>query len=119
VADSIPRRKRNRTSKILRSKFALGAPVSGLMDSPASFAKIGERKQLTAPVTAVELDPHANGPPVMAVGQKTDLARPQRRLQLVLGLQIRVRVTLYHLQARKRRFKRERGQFQFSLRRGV
>lgn len=34
----------------------------------------------------------------MAVGQKTDLARPQRRLQLVLRLQIRVRVTLYYLQ---------------------
>ena len=64
----------------------------------ASSTKIGECKQLTAPVTSVELDPHANRPRVMAVGQKTDLARPQRRLQLVLGLQIRVRVTLYYLQ---------------------
>lgn len=64
----------------------------------ASSTKIGECKQLTAPVTSVELDPHANRPRVMTVGQKTDLARPQRRLQLVLGLQIRVRVTLYYLQ---------------------
>lgn len=80
------------------------------MDSPtsvlvrgASFTKIGECKQLTAPVTPVELDPHANRPPVMAVGQKTDLARPQRRFQLVLRLQIRVRVSLYYLKAQKRR----------------
>lgn len=86
--------------------------------SAASFTKIGECKQLTAPVTPVELDPHANRPPVMAVGQKTDLARPQWRLQLVLGLQIRVRVTLYYLKAQKR-VGSSAGQFQFSVRRGV
>ena len=34
VANSILGRKRNYTSKILKSKFALGTPVSGLMDSP-------------------------------------------------------------------------------------
>lgn len=42
VANSIPERKRNYTSKILRSKFALGTLVSGLMDSPASVPVRGK-----------------------------------------------------------------------------
>jgi len=125
VANSISGRKRNYTSKILKSKFALGragirvnGQSGGVYRSAASFTKIGECKQLTAPVTPVELDPHANRPPVIAVGQKTDLARPQRRLQLVLGLQIRVRVTLYYLKA-QRSAGSNTGQFQFSVRHGV
>lgn len=42
VANSIPGRKRNYTSKILKSKFALGAPVSGLMDSLAGVPVRGK-----------------------------------------------------------------------------
>lgn len=42
VVNSIPGRKRNYTSKILKSKFALGTLVSGLMDSPAGVPVHGK-----------------------------------------------------------------------------
>lgn len=42
TANSIPRWKRNYTSKILKSKFALSVLVSGLMDSPASVPVRGK-----------------------------------------------------------------------------
>lgn len=74
---------------------------AGIPRGPRSFTKIGKCKQLTAPVTPVELDPHANCPRVTAEGQKTDLASPQRWLQFMLGLQIRVRVAWYYLQAER------------------
>lgn len=48
--------------------------------------------RLTAPVAAVEFDAHADGPAVVAVRDEADLGRPDRRLQVVLPLQVRVRV---------------------------
>lgn len=83
---------------------------AGIPRGLRSFTKIGKCKQLTAPVTPVELDPHANCPRVTAEGQKTDLASPQRWLQFMLGLQIRVRVAWYYLQAERERERERRRQ---------
>lgn len=47
---------------------------------------------VTAPVAAVELDAHAHGAPVRAVGQHAHARRPHARLQVVLLLEVRVRV---------------------------
>lgn len=49
------------------------------------------------PGTPVELDAHADGPPVVAVGQEPDLAGPNWGIQGVLDLQVGVLVPGYHL----------------------
>jgi hypothetical protein len=56
------------------------------------------RDYAVVPGAAVQLDPHADRPLVHAVRQETDSARPDRRLQVVLGLEVGVLVALDHLQ---------------------
>lgn len=50
------------------------------------------------PGTSVQLDPHADSATVKAVGQEANLARPDRRIQIVLDLEIGVLVARYNLQ---------------------
>lgn len=59
---------------------------------------IGEHNKLTTPVTAVEFDPHANGAPMGAVRDETDLRSPDWGLEVVFLLQIRISVSRQNLQ---------------------
>lgn len=52
---------------------------------------------LTAPVTAVELDPHADGAAMRTVRYETYFGCPDRRLQVIFLLQVRVRIALENL----------------------
>jgi hypothetical protein len=56
---------------------------------------------LTIPVASINLDPHADSAPVVAVGQEANLAGPNWRVQFVFGLEVRVLVAGDHLQQRK------------------
>lgn len=51
----------------------------------------------TFPVAAVNLDPHADGAAVVAVGEDAHLTRLDRGIYLPLGLQVCVCVPLDHL----------------------
>lgn len=56
---------------------------------------------LTIPVASINLDPHADSSPVVAVGQEANLAGPNWRVQFIFGLEVRVLVAGDHLRQRK------------------
>lgn len=56
---------------------------------------------LTIPVASINLDPHADSAPVVAVGQEANLAGPNWRVQFIFRLEVRVLVAGDHLRHRK------------------
>jgi hypothetical protein len=66
--------------------------------SPESIV---ESKNITIPVASINLHPHADCSPVVAVGQKANLAGPDWRVQLIFRLEVRVLVAGDHLKQRR------------------
>jgi len=60
-----------------------------------------EIRKITIPVASINLDPHADSSPVVAVGQEANLAGPDWRVQLIFRLQVRVLVAGDHLKQRE------------------
>lgn len=65
----------------------------------ASFVALrhGVGYDSVVPRAPVDLNAHADGTFVVAVGQETDLAGPQRRFEVSLRFQVRVRVSVDYL----------------------
>jgi hypothetical protein len=73
-----------------------------LFGSRVPWAHIDFHHPLTIPVASINLDPHADSAPVVAVGQEANLAGPNWRVQFVFGLEVRVLVAGDHLRQKER-----------------